>query len=67
MPEGVDCGRWRVITGTRSWIADVTVAEGYAEAADGHARQARNNGEGDALLQVKSLGHEDEFTVGRDR
>ena len=67
MPECVDCRRRRVVTGTRPWIADVAVAEGYTEAADGHARQARNNSEGDALLQAKSLGHEDEFTVGGDR
>jgi hypothetical protein len=45
------------------WIADVAVAQGYAKTADGHARQTRNNGEGDALLEIKSLGHEDEFTV----
>ena len=53
MPEGVDCRRRRVVTRKGSGIADVSVAEGYAEAADGHARQAGDNGEGDALLQVK--------------
>ncbi len=63
MPEGVDCRRRRVVTRKGSGIANVSVAEGYAEAANGHARQAGDNGEGDALLQSEGLGHEDEFTV----
>jgi hypothetical protein len=65
MPEGVDCGRRSVVTWARSGIADIAVTEGDAEAADGHARQARYDGKGNALLQGEGLGHEDEFTVGR--
>ena len=67
MPEGIDRWRWRVVTGKGSRIADVTVTKGHTEAADGNARQAGDDGEGDALLQGESLGHEDEFTVGSDR
>ena len=63
MPEGVD-RRWRrVVTRIGSGIADVAVAKCHAKAADGHARQARDNGEGDTLLKSEGLGHKVEFIV----
>ena len=62
MPEGVDGGRRGVVAGKSVRVGDVFVAKGDAEAADDGARDARNDGEGNALLQCKSLGHEDEFT-----
>jgi hypothetical protein len=57
MPEGVDGGRRDVVTGSRTEVADIPVAEGHAETADRHAREARDDGEGDALLEGVGVGH----------
>ena len=47
--------RWlavgRVVAGNGAGVDDVFVAEGDAEAADDHARQTRDDGEGEALLE----------------
>ncbi len=51
MPEGIDRRRRRVVAGKSAGIGDVFVAERDAKAADDGARQAGNNGEGEALLQ----------------
>lgn len=57
VPEGIDA-RWRnVIAGSRSRLADVAVAERDAEAADDHARKARDDRERDALLPAVGGGH----------
>ena len=57
MPEGVDDGRQGIVAGDGAGVADVAVAEGDAETADGHAREAGDNGEGEALLQGVGVGH----------
>jgi hypothetical protein len=57
MPEGVDSGRGGVVAGRGAGVADVAVAEGDAEAADGRAREAGDEGEGQALLQGVGVGH----------
>lgn len=64
MPEGVDGGRRSVVAGESVGVGDIFVAKGNPKAADHRARDARNDGEGDALLQGKSLVHENEFTWG---
>jgi len=58
VPEGVDDGRGGDVAGYGAGVADVSVAEGDAETADGHARQAGDDGEGEALLQGVGVGHE---------
>jgi len=62
MPEGVDSGWRRIVAGKSIGIADVLVAQRDAKAADDGARKARNDSEGDALLQRVRRIHEDEFT-----
>jgi hypothetical protein len=62
MPEGVDGGGRGVVAGGGAGVADVAIAERDAETADDHARQAGDDGEGDALLQRVGRRHEDEFT-----
>jgi hypothetical protein len=62
VPEGIDGWRRAVVAGKGTGIANVFVAEGDAETADDGARQAGDDGEGDALLQGVRRGHEDEFT-----
>jgi len=57
MPEGVDGGGWDVVTGSRSGFAYVAVTEGDAETADGHAREAGDDGEDYPLLQAVRMGH----------
>lgn len=62
VPKGIDRGWRHVIAGKSAGVGDVFVAKGNPKAADNGARDARNDGEDDALLQGESLGHEDEFT-----
>jgi hypothetical protein len=57
MPEGVDTREGRFVAGGNSGVADIAITEGDAEAADGHARDTGDNGEGDALLQSVGGGH----------
>lgn len=57
MPEGVDPWGWDVVAASGSGLADVAVTESDAETADDHARQARDDGEGYALLQSVGGGH----------
>ena len=57
VPEGIDA-RWRdVISRSRSRLADVTITESDAQAADGHTRKARDDRERDALAQAVGGGH----------
>ena len=67
MPEGVDRGRWSVVARDGVGIADIAVAEGDAEAADGHARDAGDDGKGEALLQSVGGGHELSLPVAQDK
>jgi hypothetical protein len=57
VPEGVDGGRGSVVAGSGAGVADVAVAEGDAETANGHAREAGDDGEGEALLQGVGVCH----------
>jgi hypothetical protein len=57
MPESVDGRRRDVVPGGRADVPDIAVAEGDAETAHGHAREAGDNGEGDALLEGVGVGH----------
>jgi len=51
VPEGVDSGWWRVVARYGVGITDVAVPEGNTETADGHARNARDDEQSDALLK----------------
>ena len=62
MPEGVNRGRLNIVSRSSPGIADVFITKGDAEATDDHARETRDDGEGDTLPQGIGLGHEDEFT-----
>jgi hypothetical protein len=64
MPEGVNDGRGDVVAGGGVGVADVAVTEGDAETADGQAREAGEDGEGQALLQGVGVGHGLSLPVG---
>jgi len=57
VPEGIDAGWRNVISGSRSRLADVAIAESDTEAADGHTCKARDDCERDALPQAVGGGH----------
>ena len=64
VPEGEDDGRRDVVAGDDAGVADVAVAEGDAETADGEAREAGEDGEGEPLLQRVGVRHELSLPVG---
>jgi hypothetical protein len=51
MPEGIDGRRWCVVTGNGARFADVSVTECDPKTADGHARDAGDDGKGEPLFQ----------------
>jgi hypothetical protein len=57
VPEGVDGGRRGVEGRGGAGVADIAVAEGDAETADGRARKAGDDGEGQALFQGVGVCH----------
>jgi hypothetical protein len=57
VPEGVDGGRRNVVAGGGTGIADVAVTKGDTKTADGHAREAGDDGEGESLLQGVGVSH----------
>ena len=62
VPEGVDGGGWGVEAVESARVADVFEAEGHAEEADDRAREAGDDGEGEALVQGVGGGHFVQFT-----
>ncbi len=57
VPEGVDGGRWRLVSRDGTRVADIPIAKSNAKEGDRHARQTGDDSEGDALLQGVGVGH----------
>lgn len=67
MPEGIDSRRRGVVAGDGVGIADIAVAKGNAKAANGHARDARDDRECKALLQRVGRGHKSSLPARQAR
>lgn len=57
VPEGKDGRRWAIVARNCAGLTYVFVPKGEAQTADRHARDARDDGEGEALLQGIGGGH----------
>ena len=57
MPKGINGWGWDIVAGSGPMLADIAVAEGDAETADGHGRETGNDRERYALLQGVGGGH----------
>src|SRR5271170_4596202 len=62
MPEGIDGRRRRVEAQRGAGVADIFETEGHAEETDRSAREARDDGKGEPLLQGVGGGHFVQFT-----
>jgi hypothetical protein len=58
VPEGVDSGWWRVVTGYGVGITDVAISESDTETTDGHARNTGDDEQSDALFKGVGRSHE---------
>lgn len=57
VPEGVNGWRSGVVAGDGTGVTDIAIAEGHAEAADGHVRETGNDREDETLLQGVGVSH----------